>query len=126
MLQLGIKNSGRGMKIGSWSLDIQISSFQVSVPLGTRYTYLLNLIVPRKRMVTASSVHPILGPIHNLVRKCVLYSYLATCKTKQIKGTVRDKKNIQITLAIKKNTFQSQHVSFSSKKLHNFDSKTTF
>ena len=43
-----------------------------------------------------------------------------------IKGTVSDKKNIQITLKIKKNIFQSQHVSFFSKKSQYFDSKTTF
>ena len=43
-----------------------------------------------------------------------------------IKGTVSDKKNLQITLEMKKRTFQSQHVSFFLKKSHNFGRKTTF
>ena len=36
------------------------------------------------------------------------------------------KKHLQITLEIKKITFQSQHVPFFLTKLHNFYSKTTF
>ena len=43
-----------------------------------------------------------------------------------IKGTVSDEKNIQITLEIKKNTYQSQYVPFISKKLPNFDRKIAF
>ena len=34
----------------------------------------------------------------------------------EIKGPIRDKKNLQITLQINKNTFQSQHVPFFLKK----------
>ena len=47
-------------------------------------------------------------------------------KIKHIKGTVSDKKNLQIILDIKKNTFQSQYVPFISKRLHNFDRKMVF
>ena len=48
-------------------------------------------------------------------------SNILSCKVKEIgkkhkvKGTVSDKKNLQITLDIKKNTFQSQYVPFFSK-----------
>ena len=44
----------------------------------------------------------------------------------KLKGTVRDKKNFQITLNVKKNTFQSQYVPFFLKKLHNFDREMAF
>ena len=50
---------------------------------------------------------------------------LCTCLI-SLKGTVSDKKNLQITLDIKKNTFQSQNAQFFSKKLHNFDRKNGF
>ena len=42
-----------------------------------------------------------------------------------LKGTISNKKNLQITLDIKKSTFQSQYVPI-SKKMHNFDRKTAF
>ena len=43
-----------------------------------------------------------------------------------LKRLVSDKKNLQTTLQIRENTFQSQHVSVFSKKLHNFDRNMTF
>ena len=36
-------------------------------------------------------------------------------QTRTFKGTISDKKNLQITLDMKKITFQSQHVPFSQK-----------
>ena len=44
----------------------------------------------------------------------------------QIKGTISDKQNHQITLEIKKNTFQLQHVSFFSQKITKFGEKDHF
>ena len=43
-----------------------------------------------------------------------IYSKI-TIKTHNIKGTINDKRNLQTTLQIKKNTFQSQHVPLFSK-----------
>ena len=43
-----------------------------------------------------------------------------------LKWTVSDKKNLQITLEIKKHNFESQHTTFYSKKSHNFDRKMHF
>ena len=57
---------------------------------------------------------------HNYVRHTCVKEFLDS----NFKGTVSDKKNLQVTLGIKKNTFQSQHFPFFSKKLHNFDRKT--
>ena len=50
------------------------------------------------------------------------YSY----RCESIKGTISDKKNLQITLEINKHTFPSQQVPFFLKTLHNFDRKTNF
>ena len=40
-----------------------------------------------------------------------------------LKGTVSDEKNLQITLEIQKNSFQSQHVWYFSRISQNFDRK---
>ena len=48
------------------------------------------------------------------------------CKYLNIKGTVSYMKNLQITLEIKKNKFQSLHVPFFLKISHDFDRKMIF
>ena len=72
-----IKKAQNWFKLGcTWSLR---------KPYMVLLSYLLNLRAPRKKIVTPRKTHPIFGPIQSLVKKCVRYSHLATCKTKKRK-----------------------------------------
>ena len=83
------------------------------------------LLSPITRIVNTSFTT---GIFPSTVRESIITPVIkkSNADRNALKETVSDKKNLQITLEIKKHTFQSQHVPFFLKKLLNFDTKATF
>ena len=79
---------------------------------------------PNQNNIRVSSYVAVIYELNKYMNGCMIEVNKTKICGKVLKGTVSDKKYLQITLEIKKNAFQLQHVPFFSNQLHDFDRKT--